>query len=889
MAKQAWWLGAFALVILSGCGEADRVASTLSAQDDQAQTMGTATFNRDVAPVIFGHCAICHRPGESAPFSLINYSQVRKRARQISEVVESRFMPPWLPEPGYVQMAGERRLSDDQIDLIQQWVLQGAVEGDPSTRPEPPTFTKGWQLGLPDLVIRLPQPFVLTAEGTDVYRNFVIPIPIATSRYVKAVELRPGNPGVVHHAIMRIDRTRTTRYLDARDPGPGYGGMDMGRSQSPDGHLINWAPGKMPRPAREELSWRLGQNSDLVLQMHMLPTGKPESVDPLVGLFFTDQPPKFHSFELLIQGSGINIPAGMSDYEIKDRFVLPVDVEVLSVLPHAHYLGRRMDVFAELPGGGRRWLLHIKRWDFKWQDQYRYETPVVLPRGSAVCMHFTYDNSSANPQNPNTPPQRVVGGNRSTDEMGNVSLQVLTRNAHDRAILTEAMLRHALAKAPDSWQLVNSLGLALQELGRLDEAAGHFRHALQLRPGYAAAHNNLGVVLMVSGQWDEAAAHYRHAVELRPDYAEAHSNLGIVLARQDRMDEAVERHREALRLDPSYFQAHINLGNVRLGQEKLDAAIGHYRQVLQRRPDHAMAHNNLAVALRSKGAHEEALRHFHRALAADETCAEAHNNLGNVLQAQGETTDAVGHYRRALQIKDDYAEAHLNLGTVLVSMGRPDEAHEHFRHAVRHQPDFIGAHYNLAMSFQLRDQIDGALQHYGRVLVLDAEHADAHFGLANLLRRRNQFDLAMHHYRQALRFKPDDAETHYNLAQLLKHRGQISRAVQHYRQAVRLKPRWSAPLNNLAWILAIQPDDALGTPDEAVGFAQRAAEISKFQDPGILDSLAAALAAAGQFDQAVAVARQALGLASAVQERKVAKAIQEHLDCYRDGRPYRER
>ena len=215
----------------------------------------------------------------------------------------------------------------------------------------------------------------------------------------------------------------------------------------------------------------------------------------------------------------------MSDYEIKDRFVLPVDVEVLSVLPHAHYLGRRMDVFAELPGGGRRWLLHIKRWDFKWQDQYRYETPVVLPRGSAVCMHFTYDNSSANPQNPNTPPQRVVGGNRSTDEMGNVSLLVLTRNAHDRAILTEAMLRHALAKAPDSWQLVNSLGLALQELGRLDEAAGHFRHALQLRPGYAAAHNNLAGLLLRRGELHDAEHHYREALRLRPGNVHVQQNL----------------------------------------------------------------------------------------------------------------------------------------------------------------------------------------------------------------------------------------------------------------------------------------------------------------------------------------------------------------------------
>ena len=185
------------------------------------------TFNKDIAPIIFQSCAECHHPGGPAPFSLLGYEDVKKRARQIATVTKSRYMPPWPPESGYGEFIGERRLSDEQIRSIQHWVEQGAAEGVGSAAPPAPKFSEGWQLGQPDLVIKAPQAYTLPAGGSDVFRNFVIPVPVSSPRYVRAVEILPGNKKIVHHANILIDRTGVSRYRDEQDPDVGFGGMDL--------------------------------------------------------------------------------------------------------------------------------------------------------------------------------------------------------------------------------------------------------------------------------------------------------------------------------------------------------------------------------------------------------------------------------------------------------------------------------------------------------------------------------------------------------------------------------------------------------------------------------------------------------------------------------------
>jgi hypothetical protein len=217
---------------------------------------GTVTFRKDIAPIVFKHCAVCHRPDQAAPFSLLAYEDVRKHAKQIVEVTQRRYMPPWLPEPGYVRYAGERLLSVNELGLLKQWAEEGTPEGQTADLPPLPAWKEGWQLGVPDLVVKLSQPFILDRDGQDVYRNFALPMPVTNVRHVAAVEFRADNWKPVHHAAMRIDRTRYSRHLDERSVEPGFPGMTLPETtEVPSGHFLNWQPGKLPYRAPPGLGW----------------------------------------------------------------------------------------------------------------------------------------------------------------------------------------------------------------------------------------------------------------------------------------------------------------------------------------------------------------------------------------------------------------------------------------------------------------------------------------------------------------------------------------------------------------------------------------------------------------------------------------------------------
>jgi len=211
-----------------------------------SQASSAVTFNQQIAPIIYGNCSPCHHPGEAAPFSLLSYSDVVKKGKTIGKVTSSRVMPPWKAEPASYSYRDERRLKDEEIMLIQSWLKQDMPEGT-GEKPEPPKFASGWRLGEPDLVLRMPEPYTLASSGKDIYRNFVIPIPTPGTRYVEAAEFLPGNPKIVHHAFMKIDRTRESRRLDEKDPEPGFSFMITPDSaQMPDGHFLGWQPGRQP-------------------------------------------------------------------------------------------------------------------------------------------------------------------------------------------------------------------------------------------------------------------------------------------------------------------------------------------------------------------------------------------------------------------------------------------------------------------------------------------------------------------------------------------------------------------------------------------------------------------------------------------------------------------
>jgi len=607
--RSAGWI----LILLAGAGAVGTLSGRAAARhaSSAAASPNQVTFNRDIAPIMFRSCATCHWPGEAAPFSLLNYSDVRKHARQIVEVTQSRAMPPWLPEPQKLKFADELRLADVEINQIQRWVEQGEVEGDPADLPSQPKFVEGWRLGKPDLVLTANKPLTLPPSGTDTYWNFIFPVPIQETRWVKAVEIRPGDKRYVHHANILVDREGSSRKREA-EPGAGFGGMEI-RLESqvfdPDSHLLFWKPGTIPYVEPEGMALRLDQGTDLILNTHLQPSGKPEVIQPSIGLYFTPHPANKLPMLLQLENDAkLDIPAGQKDFLVTDDFTLPIDVELLAIYPHAHYLGKDIQASATLPDGTKETLIHIPHWNLNWQAVYRYAEPVRLPKGTNVSLRYVYDNSDENPLNPNHPPARVKGGNRSSDEMCHLWLQVLPVNfdpAHGdpRMVLQEALAQHDVEKNPSDFEAHYNLAAMLQAKDKLEAAIREYELAVRLRPEDAAANNALGAALVAAEHPEQAVGYLQTALKARPDYFEAHYNLGFALAGQNDFAGAAEQFRLALQLQPEDANVEANLGAALAQMGRFPEAKSHFERALQIDPNQPIAKENLEALQKEMNSH----------------------------------------------------------------------------------------------------------------------------------------------------------------------------------------------------------------------------------------------------------------------------------------------
>lgn len=383
---------------------------------DEPVRPGRVTYSRYIAPIIQANCAGCHRPGEAAPFVLLSYGDVARRAKQIAAVTRSRFMPPWKPVHGFGSFRGERRLTEREIELIHAWAENGKPQGDSRELPPPSEFVTGWQLGKPDMVLTMSHTYRVRAQGPDVYRHFVIPTGLRRPRLVAAMEFRPGNPRVTHHASVFFDNSGAARRLSARVPGYGYSGYG-GPGFFPSGSLGNWLPGTTPRRLPQGTGRFMPARSDLVLQMHYQSSGRPENDRSKVGIYFAKRGARQIVEEFQVLNSALDIPPGARRHHHRATFTLPADIILLDAAPHMHLLGREMKAVARLPNGTTRPLIWIRDWDFNWQGQYLYVKPVRLPKGTTIVVDAWLDNSAKNPLNPHSPPQRVGWGEQTQDEM----------------------------------------------------------------------------------------------------------------------------------------------------------------------------------------------------------------------------------------------------------------------------------------------------------------------------------------------------------------------------------------------------------------------------------------------------------------------------------------
>ncbi len=381
------------------------------------------TYSRDIAPIIQTRCLNCHREGQVAPFALDDYHQTAKRAEQILKVTQDRIMPPWIPSLGHDKFVAERWLTDRELELFKTWAESGRAKGDDADLPPAPKFADGWRLGQPDLIVKMVEPFSVPADGPDLLQNFVIPISISEDKLVAAIEFHPGNKRVCHHSVLFLDDSGAARKLDKATPEPGYANFG-GPGFLPSGALGGWSVGNTPRPLPNGMGRYLKRGSDLVVQMHYHPTGKQETDQSEIGLYFVKKPvaeslkePAKLVGSIWMANYEMDIAAGTQAYRRSTSYTLPRDVIMVGVVPHMHLLGKAMKVTATLPDKTEKTLIDIKNWNYNWQDEYYYERPFKLPEGTRLDVEAVFDNSADNPSNPSSPPKRVTWGDGTKDEM----------------------------------------------------------------------------------------------------------------------------------------------------------------------------------------------------------------------------------------------------------------------------------------------------------------------------------------------------------------------------------------------------------------------------------------------------------------------------------------
>ncbi|MEM6703533.1 MAG: tetratricopeptide repeat protein [Acidobacteriota bacterium] len=601
-------------------------------------TLGTAATGAlgsepewdDIRPIVERRCASCHFSGGPAGFALLEPRHFRPRRRQVENALRSGEMPPWLPRGSSPDFVGDRRLEPGELDALIDWLEAGTpgIESEESTPAKAPESS--WQLGPPDLVIRT-ETVVVPAAGNDVFRNLVSPVTgLEAPTWVRAIEIRPSSPEVVHHVVLTVDETPSSRRLDAADPQPGFSGMETAsNARSPGGSFVGWTPGKSADPGRAEVAWRLAPHADFVALLHLLPSGTERSVGLEIGVHFAEEPPTKQPVALRLGSMSLEIREGVEEAVVRDRFELPVTARLTSVYPHAHYLARRLEAWALLPTGERMALLEIPAWDFHWQDQYRLAAPVTLPAGTTLEMRYSYSAA--------TPPRTVRFGPSSFDEMADLWLELFAVGPDDRRALETAAREHQLSNA--------ETGLR-QEVARFAESA---ETAQQLTEAYFRLAGNL----LQQRKSSEATEALEAALDLDAQHVGALTNLGNLRLAEGDLDGALSALERAAALEPESGDALFNVANAHLASGDAERALHGFDAVLQRTPERDGAWLNRGIALHRSGRLEAAIDSFRRAASIEPGNVAAWINLAWTLLAVEETLEARQAFERARKLLPD--------------------------------------------------------------------------------------------------------------------------------------------------------------------------------------------------------------------------------------------
>ncbi|MEO0008624.1 MAG: hypothetical protein RJA20_2820 [Bacteroidota bacterium] len=409
----------------------------------------TKTWSEDVAPIIYNHCTSCHRAGEIAPFPLTNYQEAMSWGSMLAYVTEIKYMPPWKAASDYgVEYLRENYLTDDEIATIKSWVDGGMPQGDPANEPPLPAFPTGSQVGTPDLVLSFAKTHLHPGDGQDEYRYFVLPTGLTTAKNLVALEMRPGNIQILHHALCWIDSTGAAAANDAQTPEYGYlGGQGGGFAFGTQ--LPGYVPGQRPHVYSNGIAQRIPPNSDLVVQVHYAPTASDEPDSSSFNLFFSDQQVNRYVQSKIMTAFGgtlTNGPFVIPANQIRQfhgTWSVPQDISMLGIAPHMHLLGTHWKVFGVTPANDTINLIRIDDWDFNWQGSFAFKKMIRIPQGTKIHAYAGYDNTVNNPVNPNNPPQLITWGEGTADEMFYLPLLFVPYRDGDENLVLDDMLNNS--------------------------------------------------------------------------------------------------------------------------------------------------------------------------------------------------------------------------------------------------------------------------------------------------------------------------------------------------------------------------------------------------------------------------------------------------------------
>lgn len=366
---------------------------------------GAPTWHERISRIVQRSCQECHRPGESAPFALETYKQAKANAAMIEQVVSDRTMPPWFADPKTGHWANDRSLSDSDRKALLGWIKAGCPEGDAAAAPKPRSWTAGWRLGKPDSIISLPRAIPVPAEGVVEYKYVRIKTAFSEDKWVRAVEVRPGAPEVVHHVLVFVRYPED--HLRAREQPNDRGGLR--------GYFAGMVPGQGTLELPPNCAKLLPKGAELIVQLHYTTSGKAVSDQTRMGFYFSSEP-KHEVRTFAVSDTKFRIPANTRGFKVEKSEALPTDTRILAFAPHMHVRGQAFKYEAILPGGEVRTLLDIPAYDFNWQLTYQLREPIDLPKGTVIRATALFDNSRENPANPN-PDAEVRFGEQTWEEM----------------------------------------------------------------------------------------------------------------------------------------------------------------------------------------------------------------------------------------------------------------------------------------------------------------------------------------------------------------------------------------------------------------------------------------------------------------------------------------